>query len=185
MRWILALLPLFLVVLTVISSSSDADFVVHKEVPGALLKAATLDLSSRDTANDGKISALFEAVSLAPGGFSVRTVRILDEGSVPAPIEISFGSIDDAGFLCSKLQLKILSDWHEVYSGKLTDLSLKTETEKGKKDLLFVLSLDQDNNNSGDFCRGDFLFTSHLSPKGGFQVKRKLTNYISVSGSKP
>lgn len=168
---------------------TSADLVAERKVAGNKFSVTTLSFVNVSTANFSQLVKFFDTVSLVPGGFDAKTVRVEKQGEMD--VKYSLQSIKKGGndAFCQALELQIVRrDLTEIYNGKLLDISLNdTLTEDDFEEWIFMISLNRgEEEYKSKECKFDiFMRTYRDNPNekiSGIYATRTLTNSIS-SGS--
>jgi len=126
---------------------TDADLKDIEIIPGNRWEATTLDFVNQSTDNNLPKSLLFGISGLQPNGFSVQSVRIKKEGRESFNYEINSQFTGGSQILFQNLTVMIIKNWEIVEQGKLNEISFSSQVDKEKEDLVFVLSLENDQEN--------------------------------------
>lgn len=177
-------LLLFLGVLMIVHTNfTDADLFDEEIIAGHSLSATTLDFSSLDTANQSQKSLFFSVVGLVPTGFQVESVRIRKDGELPFTLAVTTQQTGGSTELCQALEVKVLKDWQEVFSGPLPSLALNEELEASEvfQDLVFVIALnDQNTALSNSSCAFNFTFSTIQADDTHFSDTEIVANTIAT-----
>lgn len=181
----LAKLSLITAVIVVVSESTDADLLDRETVPMNSLRASTLDLSTKDTANHTQKSLFFSVQGLLPGGFQVNSVRIENEGELNVEYTITTELTNGADHLCPELQLRVLEDWHQRYHEQLQGFAYSSSLPAGDaEDLVFAVQLANSTTSLiQSNCTFNFIVTTTQEAGGGairFRDEETLQNHVAT-----
>ena len=177
-------LLLFLAVLVIVHTNfTDADLVDEEVVTGHSLSATTLDFSSLDTANQSPKSLFFSVVGLVPTGFQVESLRIRKDGELPFTLAVTTQQTGGSTELCQELEVTVLKDWQEIFSGSLPTLALNEEiaTAEVYQDLVFVIALNEQTAAlSNSSCAFTFTFSTIQADDTHFSDTEVVSNTIAT-----
>lgn len=178
--WLFLLLYIFLIN----SQFTDADIFAERIVEQNILKAITLDFSTRETYNNNINTKLFNSFGFLPNGFDVASVLIKNESSSHFKYHLKTIKLSGHDELCNNLELNIFnSNFKNLYSGKLLNLNLNSEiNEYSQESYIFLISLNDNNNLQSKICEFDFNFRTYrqnTNETGGIFAQRKLNNVIT------
>lgn len=176
---------LFLGVFLLNTQYTDADIFAERDVRNNTFKAASINFFARSSINNMGIINIFNTIGLIPEGYDFGAVKLKRDGNITFKYRLSSKITNGDETFCNNLNLKVLKrNLAEIYSGKMTDVSLQAEiTNDGISDWIFLLSLDQTGDNlKNKICEFNLVFKTYRnSPaeNGGLYARRVLTNVVS------
>jgi hypothetical protein len=156
-------------VLIVLSQATDADLLDRETIAMNTLRAATVNLSTLDTANNTQKSLFMNIQGLLPGGFQVTSVRVKNDGELDLMVKLSTQTSAGDSALCSALQLKVLKNWQSISDGALENFQYETTiAAEEAEDLVFAVLLNSpDSGLITKNCTFNFLVESTQEAGGG------------------
>lgn len=167
------------------TGTTDADFSAEMIAEENSLKATTLEFFGHDTANENKITTLFNTSGLLPSGFDIRAIRIKRSGQENFKYALAVQKTFGDDLLCNELNLEVWYKGKTVYNDKLMNFKT-TANIKDKDDWIFFISLaNNDTSLSLKSCEFEFKFSSFYDNPdqiGGLNDQELIKNKIT-SGS--
>ncbi len=176
-------LLIFLGYFLINTSNTSADLFDEDIVHSNKIKATTLDLSQRNTANNNKTSSLFSIYDMKPGGFDVRAVRIKKDGKMNFKYRFKT-DITPGNNLCDNLDAEVWKGRDVVYNGPLKELRLD-QTINQQDNWIIFLELNKDSADlKNKTCNFNFVFKTWVNNdpdlKKGFWDEEKLNNNVTT-----
>lgn len=165
---------------------TSADIFAERKVAGNSLQATTLTFSENNTANGLRMPRLFDTTGLKPGGFDVKALRIKNDGLMRFKYQASSRAQGEQGQVCGNLLLEVFVNSQQKYKGKLMELNLTSELERGShEDWVFFLRLDnRDSRLKNNNCNMEMVFKSYNNAPDetqyGFYAQRIVANSINL-----
>lgn len=184
-RWTLTII-LILGIILLKTGRTSADLTAQKTVHNSHFKATTVNLSDQNTANLSSLSTLFNTTGFVPGGFDIKSIKIVSTGEQNFNYAIKVESPGQTSQLCLKFSLKVMKNWIEIYNGPLLSFQgTSTFPDSNNEDWVFILKLtENDDAIKNANCTFNILARTWKNNPSedlkGFWSKKLLTNIVTT-----
>ena len=181
----LALFSIFLYVFLINTKYTSADIFAERMVRNNNFTTISLDFFTKASHNNNQLTNLFHTLGIQPGGFDLGAVRINANAGDGFKYRAKTVVVNGDSSFCEALKVEVYDrKFNEKFSGRLVDLSLDSQVEKGEmKDFIFLVSLDNNQESiKNKICEFNFDFKTYRDnpdEQGGIFAQRKVENIIS------